>query len=88
MSLDYSNKHFLSDARTLIDNNQPLEITFIKKWHRNILKNQVGKWHSTSKEIKSNNGLSQAPSSLRMIFMNKLMTIHFLALSTNYNLSS
>ena len=88
MSLNYSSKLFLRDAKTLIDNNQPLEITFINKWQRNILKNQVGQWHKTSEEIKSNRGQSKAPSNLCMIFMNKLLTIHFLALSANYKLSS
>lgn len=88
MKLNYSDKLFLRDAKTFIENNKPLEITFTKKWHRNILKNQVKHWHTTSEEIKLNKEFFKTPSNTCMIFMNKLLTIHFLALSANYKLTS
>jgi hypothetical protein len=83
----YPSKSFLTDAKTALNDHALLEIA-IMGWRGKTLAREVRSWAPTEADVRAGGGQFKHPSMVISLFMIPLLTIHWMALSAQYEMHS
>ena len=87
MNYIYPSKNFLINTKKIINSHEVLNIS-INGWRGSILAKEVGAWLPVGEACELGGELFKAPSAVCSLLMLPLFTIHYFALSANYEMQS
>jgi hypothetical protein len=84
----YPSKGFLTAAKVALDNHEMFEVAILGGWRGKTLAKEIKSWPSTAADARATDGKSKPPSIVTSILMIRLFTIHWMALSAQYEMLS
>jgi hypothetical protein len=88
LKLIYPSKSFLTEAKAALNDHASLEIAIMGGWRGKTLAKEVRSWAPTEADTRAAGGQFKHPSMLSSLFMIPLLTIHWMALSAQYEMNS
>ncbi|WP_428718615.1 hypothetical protein [Undibacterium curvum] len=88
MKVIYPSRNFLFKTKNALFDQEILEIHINKGWRAKKLSNEITLWAATSSGKRLDGSDGTPPSITCMFFMMRLMTLHFLAFSADYEMHS
>jgi len=83
----YPSKHFFQDIKTALLRHEGFRIFIYSSWRSRIIAKEVEYWIATKAGASANGGVGKSPTTLCNLLMTPLLSMHWLALSSGYQMT-